>query len=565
MTILAPSHAFGSVLVVPPLDETPYPTLGQQVCAFIENYLVFGPGDLIGQPARIDAEKRALIYRMYEVFPPEHPNAGRRRFKRVCISLQKGSAKSELAAWLAIAELDIEGPVRCDGFDANGNPVGRSVTDPYIPLMATSEDQSEELVFGAMRAILLRSQLADRYDIGLERIVRKDGEGKALPVSSAPSGNDGMRTTFQVADETHRLILPAQKATHRTMLANIPKRKLSDAWSLDTTTTFSPGENSVAEGAMGYALAVADGRKADADLFFFHRQACEGDATCPLHDKPHDLTKPEGVRAAVLEAAGPQAEWKDIDGICAQFADPTADIAYLRRVWLNQPVRSHDRAFDVRRWAELARPEYVVADGALITLGFDGARHRDSTAIVGTEVATGYQWLVGLWEKPYEDEVAGRQWEVSALQVDEAMAAAFKRWNVWRLYADPPYWEEMVDTWCGRYGEERVVKFQTKNWAKMAIAVRAFANAITSGELSHDGRQDFARHIGNAHKMLLNHRDDRGERLWVIQKERPDSPNKMDAAVAASLSRQARGDALAAGMGTAPKKSVYSTRGVLSL
>jgi hypothetical protein len=66
---------------------------------------VFGPGDLRGQPAKLDDEKRGLIYRMYEVFPKGHAQAGRRRFKRVAVSLRKGSAKTELAAWIAICEL----------------------------------------------------------------------------------------------------------------------------------------------------------------------------------------------------------------------------------------------------------------------------------------------------------------------------------------------------------------------------------------------------------------------------------------------------------------------------
>jgi hypothetical protein len=41
-----------------PTDDTPFPTLGPQVCDFIEQNLVFGPGDLRGQPAVLDDEKR---------------------------------------------------------------------------------------------------------------------------------------------------------------------------------------------------------------------------------------------------------------------------------------------------------------------------------------------------------------------------------------------------------------------------------------------------------------------------------------------------------------------------
>ena len=52
-----------SILVVPSLDEEPWPTLGGQVCAWIEANLTFGPGDLRGQPAKLDAEKRARMVR----------------------------------------------------------------------------------------------------------------------------------------------------------------------------------------------------------------------------------------------------------------------------------------------------------------------------------------------------------------------------------------------------------------------------------------------------------------------------------------------------------------------
>src|SRR4030042_4214355 len=109
-----------TVLCVPALEKIPWPTLGPQVCDFIEDNLIFGPGDLRGQPAVLDDEKRALIYRMYEVFPKGHAQAGRRRFKRVAISLRKGTAKTELAAWIAARELHPEAPGRCDGGGAGG-------------------------------------------------------------------------------------------------------------------------------------------------------------------------------------------------------------------------------------------------------------------------------------------------------------------------------------------------------------------------------------------------------------------------------------------------------------
>lgn len=539
-----------TVLTVPALEKKGerWPSLGGQVCAWIEENLVYGPGDLRGQPVVLDDERRALIMRMYEVFPKGHPQAGRRRFRRCAISVRKGVGKTELAALIAAVELHPDGPVRCDGFDAKGQPVGRGVTDPYIPLVAYTEEQSDELAYGALMVILQYSRVADDFDIGLERIMRVAGDGKAVSLATSPDSRDGARTTFQVCDETHRWTLPRLKQAHRTMLANLPKRRLADPWSLEVTTAPAPGEGSVAEDTMAYARQVADGQTADSRLFFFHRQAGDG----------HDLGTKAGIRAAVLEASGPVAVWSDVDGIVEQWDDPTADKSYLERVWLNRLVRASERAFDVLAWDALARAGYEPEAGAAITLGFDGARFRDSIALVGTEIVTGYQWVAGLWEKPADVET----WEAPAAEILEAVSLAFQCWNVVRMYCDPPYWESTVADWAGQYGGKVVFEWWTNRSKIMAYALRSFTSALTAGEMSHSGDPRLRRHLGAAHKRYLLARDDEDKPLWNIYKERPDSPHKIDAAMAAVLSWEARNDALADGAG-ASQESVYETHDLL--
>lgn len=525
-----------ATLVVPAIEVSPYPTLGPAIAAFMEAYCVFGPGDLRGQPYRLSPEKRALLARMYEVQPPDHPQAGRRRFRRVAISQRKGTAKTEFGAQIVVCELHPDAPVRCVGWErvrGAPEPVGRGVIDPYIPLIATTEEQSDELAFGALKAILENGPLAEDFDIGLERIMRRGGDGKAVALAGAPDARDGARTTFSLFDETHRWTSPRQKQAHRTMLANLPKRRAADPWALEITTAFAPGESSVAEDTMEYAKAVETGERDDARLFFFHRQA----------NPANDFGTPELVREGILEASGADAEWSDVEGICDQFDDPTADRAYLRRVWGNQLVRASDRAFDALRWRELADAFRVVPDGALITLGFDGSRTSDATGIVATEVATGFQWVFGVWERPEGID----QWEVPAQEVDDAMVAAFARFDVWRLNADPPYWDRMVAKWHAEFGDERVVPWDTRNPRMVSAACLAFRNAIEAGELSHDGNPAFARHVGNACRRELGVRDDQGVKMWSIQKERQHSPHKIDLAMAAVLSWRARLDAIAAG------------------
>lgn len=545
-----------TILTVPALEDgEPWPTLGPQVAAYIETNLVFGPGDLRGRRAKLDPEKRALLYRMYEVYPEGSKDAngklieGRRRFRRCCWSTQKGSAKTELAAWIAACELAPDAPVRCDGFSGH-RPIGRPVTDPYIPMVAYTEEQSEDLAYAALKAILEESEVRHLFDIGIERILRAGGDGKAVALAGAPDARDGARTTFGHKDETHRWVLPRLVRAHRTMLANLPKRLMADPWELETTTAYSPGENSVAEQTAEYAAAVADGRVQDSRLFYFHRQASDG----------YDVTKPEQLRAALLEAAGPTAAWKDIDGIADQWQDPKADREYLERVYLNRPVAQSSQAFDSGAFKACARPGQVIPDGALVTLGFDGSRFRDATGIVATEVETGFQQLLGGWENTQGEA----HWEVNAAEVDATVNELFERFDVWRMYCDPRLWESYIAKWAGRWGDDRVVEFATNSIRRIHPALRAYDVAIRQGELTHDGNPRYVNHVANARRQYTNLHDEEGNRIWIIQKERPDSPMKIDYAMAGCLSWEARNDAVAAGATSSNGPSVYEERGIIS-
>jgi len=530
-----------SELVVPPFERKPWPTLGRGVCAAIEDNLVFGPGDLLGQRARLDDEQRALIYRMYEVHPKGDPREGKRRFQRVQLSLRKGLRKTELAAWIAAVELHPDAPVRFDGWRRVGKgwePIGRPVTDPYIPMLVYTEDQSEELGFGALHRILSNSGCAwvDDFDIGLARIMRVNGDGKAVALANAPDQADGDRTTFQHKDETHRWVLPRHKETDQVTRANLLKRPIADPWELSTTTMYAPGEGSVAEGTHDFAKKIEAGEVPNPRLFFFHRQA----------SPQWNLADREQRLEAIKEASGIATDWSDIEGIAAQWDDPDADLAYLERAWTNRPVRPTSKAFDTDRWKALAAPGHVVPKGSPITAGFDGSRYWDATAIVATEVATGFQWPVRVWARP--DLPPGVHWEVPIDEVDLAITGLFADYEVWRLYADPSKWQGPLATWAGKFGIARVLSWEPTRTVQQARALRAYSTAMAAGEVSHDGSPVLTAHLGNAYKRHLAQRDEDGAPMWVIQKERPNSPHKIDAAQAACWSWWARVEAIAQGV-----------------
>lgn len=534
-----------AVLIVPPLDEEPWPTLGPQIEALLTECSIFGPGSLKGQPYELDDEKRAALYRLYEVFPQGHPWAGRRRFKRGGISWRKGLAKTEFMAQVAYAELHPEGPVRCDGFDSSGNPVGRPVNDPYIPLLAVTVEQVEELAFGALKVICEEGPDAALFDVSLERILRLDergrADGKCVPLANSPGSRDGARTTFQGFDEPHRLFLPRAREAHETMVANLEKRVLEDPWGLYVGTAGEPGQGSIAEDLHAEAYAIEAGEVEDPQLFYFHREASPG----------FDLTLQEQREEAVRSATGPVGEYGpgQFHSIARQWERKGADKAYLERVWLNRWTRSEAQAFDVKAWEQLNEVEDI-APGSLVTLGFDGARFRDATAIVMTDVATGRQKLWGCWERPLEVE----EWEVEEAEVTASVADAMAKYQVWSLYGDPPHWTETMGSWASTH-PDRVVEWWTNRISPMAQAVRAYREAIDTGAVSwvDDGSRgsepgasaQLSRHVAAAGRKDVNLWDDDGKRLFILAKIHPD--RKFDAAMAAVLSWRARLDALKAG------------------
>lgn len=534
------------LLVVPGEDSEPWPTLGKGICDLIEDAAVYGPGSLQGEPYVIDREFRSFIYRAYEVYPKGHPWEGRRRFKRVGLSVRKGLAKTEKQALLAFCELHREGPTRFDGWDAYGNPVGRPVRAPYIPMLAVSVEQVEELAYGALSYIITESPDADLFDVSLERILRIDArgraDGRAVPLANSPGARDGARTTMNCFDEPHRLSLPRQLKAHETMDANLPKRPLDDPWSLYVGTAGEPGEGSVAELIHAEALLISEGKIERPDLFYLYR----------TDDGGHDLDDKDQRIKAISEASGPAGEYGpgQFDDIASQWDRPGSNKAFLERVWLNRWVKSGSQAFDMNKVRDLKSDE-AIPDGAFVTAGFDGARFKDATALVVTDIQTGWQQLLGCWERPENVE----DWTVPEDEVTAQVEEMFTRFEVWRMYCDPPHWTETVASWAAKY-PDRVIEWHTVRKRPMADAARIYAEAIDSQLVRYGAnpyRDKLLEHMGHAGRRDLTLTDEQGQPLWTLQKQDGRLENKFDAAMAAVLSWQACIDARREGATPKPK------------
>jgi hypothetical protein len=507
-------------------DELP-PSLGGIVCDWIETYLCHGPGDVQGQPVELDDELRAFIWRAYEL----RPN-GQRRYRRAFLSRPKGRAKSETAAMVACAEL--LGPVRAErkpdgslALDADGLPVGIPVTAPEVLCIATEEDQAG-FVYLAAKYMLEHGEVANAYplDTGQTRTYLASG-GSLEPVTAKASSKDGGKSTFIVADETHLWHTAELKRLHATVRRNVVKRRAGDGWMLETSTAHLPGEGSVGESSYEHAQRIEAGEVEDPVLLVDWRSA-------PMDV---DISDEAQLRAALEEVYGAAASWTNIDGIVDEFADEETDEAENRRYWLNQVVAASDQWLSPEVVKARANPQAVkpLED---IALGFDGAKWDDSTALIGCRLKDGYLFTLGVWEKPEGPEGLG--WEVPAAEVDAAVHEAFTTYRVHRFYPDPPYWQDEVASWAAEFGDDVVQAFWTHRETPMARALERLHTVMIGGGIEHDGDARLVRHFGNARKRKTR-------AGHVIQKEKPRSRRKIDAAVAATLAYEARADALADG------------------
>ncbi|MCZ1017730.1 hypothetical protein O1M07_26840 [Streptomyces albulus] len=97
-----------------------------------------------------------------------------------------------------------------------------------------------------------------------------------------------------------------------------------------------------------------------------------------------------------------------------------------------------------------------LADGDAVTLGFDGGRTDDATALVAIRVRDRLIAPLGVWEKP--DGPAGDGWEVDRPAVDGAVRNALERYDVQAFFADVALWESYVDAWSEDYRDRLVIK-----------------------------------------------------------------------------------------------------------
>jgi hypothetical protein len=365
-------------------------------------------------------------------------------------------------------------------------------------------------------------------DTGETRINLPAG-GRIEPVTASARSRLGQRITFTAQDEAHDW----DKRNGGRKLADTQRRNLAGTGGrfMETGNAWDPAQDSVAQ-------------------ITWERET--GVFKLMLHGGPGSVRNMR-ERMKVLRQVYDGAPWVDVDRISSEIDNliERGEYAQAERFFMNRIVAGEDRAFDIKRWREQARPGTLVPDASMITIGIDGARYRDAIAIIATEISSGYQWPLGIWERPPNSP---DDYEHPLEEVDGVMIDAFNRFNVWRVYVDPGSQVAnigaLMEKWQGRWGGKKVVEWLMTRPKPTAYMIRSFVSAVITGDVTHSGDETFTQHIRNARRRETTVYDEDGRIMHILSKESPASPAKIDAASAACLSWEARGDAIAAGAGT---------------
>jgi hypothetical protein len=521
-----------------------FPTLGYDVAQLIESKCAIPDGEHAGEPYVLTDEQLRFLLHFYRVNP--HAKrvkvAGHYVWRNAFVYFrgaqlvrpQKWGKGPFAAAWIC-AEADSEGPVLFDGWDANGEPVGKPWATPWIQVTAVSEDQTANVWRALVPMIELGAIHADIPDTGQTRI-NLPGGGRIEPVTSSARSRLGQRLTGALQDEAHSWL----ERNGGRLLADNQRRNLAGMGGrfLETGNAWDPREESVAQ------------------------QTAESTAPGVYHDDVDPgagSVRNKADRRKMLKKVYGDAWWVDLDRIDGEIVALLAkgDAAQAERFFLNRKLAGEDAAFPPGLVDRNIVPGRKEADPkSLITIGVDGARFVDAIAVVATDVRSGFQWPLGVWERP---EHAPDDYEHPFHEVDGAMTEAFDRFRVWRVYVDPQYIDPLLEKWQGRWGEKVVMPWYTNRPKQVAWAVRGFIDAAGAEDWTHNGNATFVRHLKNARKYPLNVYDDKHRQMYSLSKDRPDSPRKIDAAMAAVLSWEARSDAIAGGAEL--DEPVYRTAG----
>ncbi len=455
---------------------------GPRVVKFIEQFLTLG-GSFYGQPFEVLDFQREVIDDIYKL-----DEDGRRVHRTYLLGLPRKNGKTLLAAALGVYHLIAD--------DSDLAPV---------VIAAAGDRQQARLVFDEVRRMILANDDLSSVCQVFRNEIRCSRNGGTFRVVSADAGAQmGLNPSCVIVDEVH---------VHR-------NNELIDALTLGSATRNQPLTLMIS--TAGFDMESPLGK-----LYRYGRQCQTGEVDDPTFGMtwygPSDTDDFDPNDPEVWAAHNPawgafmnQAEFESAHRRTAQ--------APFIRFRLNGWTKTENSWLSAGVFEKLTTDRRL-APGEKIVLGFDGAWQSDSTALVACTVdEPRHLEILGLWEKPMD--VAGQAWRTPVAEVRDAMIAAFERFTVVELAADPWRWESQLQD-LADLGYP-IIEWPTNSVARMTKASQAMYDAIIDERISHDGNPSLIRHFQNA----ILREDSRGAR---ITKDRRGSTKKIDACIASII------------------------------
>ena len=395
--------------------------------------------------------------------------------------------------------------------------------DAECVIGAASRDQATILYDQAAGFVRRSEGLAQRVKVkrGYREIQSLRDSGRIRVLAADVDTADGVIPTLALVDELHRHKSAGLYGVFRDGLGPRSGRMI-------TISTAGDSESSPLGRMRSQAYRLRDFSRDG-----FRITARSDDGGYVMHE--WSLGRDDNVDDLALVKQVNPASWQTLELLRARHDSPSMLSWQWARFACGLWMASETWWITGEQWHSAARHGERIMPGDRITLGFDGSRVGDATALVGCRLADGLVQPLAVWEAP--DGGREGEWRVHSGQVDAAIARTYENYDVIRGYYDPPLWQSEIEAWMREYGQPAVTPWAT-NTARMIHAVERFRTDVVAGTATHTGDAVLAAHVMNARM-----REVRGG-YWLM-KDRDAA--KIDAAVAGVLAYEARCDAVAAG------------------
>jgi phage terminase large subunit-like protein len=374
---------------------------------------------------------------------------------------------------------------------------------------AASRDQATILYDQAAGFVRRSEGLLKRVSVkrGYREIQATRDAGRIRVLAADVDTADGVIPTLALVDELHRHKSAGLYGVFRDGLGPRAGRML-------TISTAGDSENS----PLGLMRAAARllGTERDGAYTYAH----SGDGLYAMHEWA--LAREEDTDNLELVKSANPASWQTVEALRMRHDSPSMLSWQWARFACGIWMASEDWWLTADQWRAGQRSDQL-ALGDQVTLGFDGSRTSDATALVACRGRDGLLVPLYVWEPP-----------ISSSEVDAALAQTMERYQVVRAYFDPPLWQSELERWEREYGSA-IYSWATNRGLPMSAAVERFRTDVLAGKLTHDGDPRLTAHVMNARTKA--HRSG----YWLTKEAASDH---IDAAVAAVLAWEARADAL---------------------